>query len=113
MSVHERIRRVAPFLELDRDPYLILNNGKLYWLQDAYTTSAHFPYSQSHSGINYIRNSVKILVDAYEGSVDMFVADEEDPVLNVSMPIFPDLYQPLAALPERLEYHIQYPHDTY
>lgn len=112
-SVQERIRRVAPFLELDRDPYLILNNGKLYWLQDAYTTSSHFPYSQSHSGINYIRNSVKILVDAYEGSVDMFVADEEDPILNVYRSIFPDLFQPLEALPEGLEYHFRYPQDMF
>lgn len=112
-TIRERVRRITPFLELDRDPYLVLRNGKLYWIQDAYTTSSHFPYSQRHSGINYIRNSVKIVIDAYEGSVDFYVMDEEDPVLAVYRSIFPNLFRSLDELPDGLEAHFRYPQDLF
>lgn len=112
-SVQERINKITPFLQLDRDPYLVMSNGKLFWIQDAYTTSSHFPYSQSQQGINYIRNSVKIVVDAYEGTVDYFIIDEEDPVLKVYETIFPDLFQPSSDLPAGLEDHLRYPQDLF
>lgn len=112
-SVQERIQRITPFLTLDRDPYLVTRNGKLYWIQDAYTTASHFPYSQSYRGINYIRNSVKIVIDAYEGSVDYFIVDEEDPVLAVYDSVFPDLFKPLSELPDGLENHFRYPQDLF
>ena len=113
-SVQERINRITPFLTLDRDPYLVLNDGKLYWIQDAYTTSSHFPYSQRYrNSFNYIRNSVKIVVDAYEGSVDYYIIDEEDPVLEVYDTIFPDLFKPLSELPDGLESHFRYPQDLF
>lgn len=112
-SVQERIQRITPFLRLDRDPYLVMSNGKLYWIQDAYTTSTHFPYSTTKRGVNYIRNSVKIVIDAYEGTVDYFIVDEDDPILQVYDTIFPDLFQPLANLPEGMEAHFRYPQDLF
>lgn len=112
-SVQERINRITPFLKLDNDPYLVVNNGRLVWIQDAYTTSSHFPYSQRYRGQNYIRNSVKIVVDAYEGTVDYYVVDEDDPVLGVYRSIFPDLFKSASDVPDGLENHFRYPQDLF
>lgn len=112
-SVQERIRKITPFLQLDNDPYLVKSNGQLYWIQDAYTTSEFFPYSQKYRGVNYIRNSVKIVVDAYNGTVDYYVIDENDPVLKVYDDIFPDIFKPLEELPEGLKEHFRYPQDLF
>jgi uncharacterized protein len=113
-SVQERINRITPFLRLDRDPYLVLFEGRLVWIQDAYTTSSHFPYSQQYrNGINYIRNSVKIVVDAYDGTVDFYVVDEEDPVLQVYNSLFPNVFKSLDKLPEGLDAHFRYPQDIF
>lgn len=108
--IQERVERIAPFLEMEDDPYLVLDEGKLYWIQDAYTTSPHYPYSEPYNNqYNYIRNSVKVVVDAYNGSVDFYVSDEEDPVLNVYRDIFPDMFQPIDDMPGGLRQHIRYP----
>jgi uncharacterized protein len=113
-SVQERINRITPFLRLDRDPYLVLYEGRLVWIQDAYTTSSHFPYSQQYrNGINYIRNSVKIVMDAYDGTVDYYIVDEEDPILKVYDSIFPGLFKSLDELPEGLDAHFRYPQDIF
>lgn len=113
-SVQERIRKITPFLQLDQDPYLVLNNGRLFWIQDAYTTSSHFPYSQRYqNGFNYIRNSVKIVVDAYEGTVDYFIIDEEDPVLDVYDSIFPGVFKSMDELPDGIESQFRYPQDLF
>lgn len=112
-SVQERIRKITPFLRLDRDPYLVKQDGKLYWIQDAYTTSSHFPYSQSYQQINYIRNSVKIVVDAYEGTVDYYMIDENDPILNVYASIFDELFKPASEIPDGLAEHFRYPQDLF
>ncbi len=113
-SVQERINRITPFLQLDNDPYLVLNEGKLYWIQDAYTTSSYFPYSQRHrSNVNYIRNSVKIVVDAYEGTVDYYMIDEQDPILQVYHTIFPDLFKSTAELPQGIDENFRYPQDLF
>lgn len=112
-SVQERVRKITPFLRLDSDPYLVKRSGKLYWIQDAYTTSSYFPYSESYEGINYIRNSVKIVIDAYEGTVDYYMVDENDPILNVYASIFPDLFKPFSDLPEGLTNHLRYPQDLF
>lgn len=113
-SVQERINKITPFLRLDSDPYLVLNDGQLYWIQDAYTTSEHFPYSERYQGrYNYIRNSVKIVVDAYNGDVNYYVVDEEDPVLKVYREIFPDAFKPLNELPSGMEHHFRYPQDLF
>ncbi len=105
-----RISYIAPFLHLDPDPYPVLHNGRIVWIVDGYTTSEHFPYSQrSGDGINYIRNSVKVVVDAYSGQTDFYVADPDDPVIKTWERIFPLLFKPLAALPSDLRAHIRYP----
>lgn len=112
-SVQERVRKITPFLRLDSDPYLVKRSGKLYWIQDAYTTSSYFPYSESYRGVNYIRNSVKVVIDAYEGTVDYYMVDENDPILNVYASIFPDLFKPFSDLPEGLKNHLRYPQDLF
>jgi uncharacterized protein len=117
-SVQERVGRIAPFLLLDRDPYLVLSEGKLYWIQDAYTTSDHFPYSKPQSrslgiGLNYIRNSVKVIVDVYEGSVRFYVMDPDDPVLGVYRKAFPGVFRELGELSQDLTRHLRYPEDLF
>ena len=113
--IQERIRRIAPFLRLDRDPYLVVNDGRLIWLQDAYTISDSLPYSQlSRPGnINYIRNSVKIAVDAYDGNPVFYIADPKDPIVLTYQRIFPTLFQPMESMPATLRKHIRYPEDFF
>lgn len=110
-NILDRVRMIAPFLSYDPDPYLVIHAGRLFWIIDAYTTSQHFPYSTPHdpTGINYIRNSVKIVVDAYEGTVDFYQVEQEDPIANTLRAAFPGLLQPLSAMPEGLRAHIRYP----
>jgi len=113
--IQERIGRVAAFLALDRDPYLVVNNGRMIWVQDAYTTSGAVPYSQltQQDGINYIRNAVKITVDAYEGTPTFYVSDPDDPLIRTYQRIFPTLFQPLEAMPAGLREHLRYPEDLF
>jgi len=113
--IQERARTIAPFLRLDHDPYMAIVGGRLYWIQDAYTTSADFPYAQlsSDRSLNYIRNSVKIVIDAYNGTVDFYLADAADPVAATWQRIFPDLFKPLAQMPPELQKHIRYPEDLF
>lgn len=113
-SVQQRINKITPFLQLDNDPYLVLNQGRLFWIQDAYTTSSYFPYAQRYRNrFNYIRNSVKIVVDAFHGTVHYYVVDEEDPVLKVYQNLFPDLFRPLDEIPGGLDAHFRYPQDLF
>ena len=113
--LQERITRVAPFLRLDRDPYLVVSDGRLVWLQDAYTTSDALPYSQRNrrGGLNYIRNSVKVTVDAYDGTPIFYVADPQDPILRTYQRIFPTLFHPLDTMSEGLRQHLRYPEDLF
>lgn len=110
-SVKQRVEEIAPFLHYDNDPYLVLSDsGKLYWIQDAYTESSNFPYSESYQGeFNYIRNSVKVVIDAFNGSVNFYVVNKEDPVLKVYEKVFPEIFKPLSAMPASLRQHIRYP----
>lgn len=113
-SIQERIHRITPFLQLDEDPYLVLHDGNLVWIQDAYTTSSHFPYSQKYGdNLNYIRNSVKIVVDAYDGTVDYFIVDENDPVIQVYNDIFPGVFKNRDEIPDGLAEHFRYPQDLF
>jgi hypothetical protein len=114
-AVQDRVRTIAPFLVLDRDPYLVVSNGRLFWMQDAYTTSSYFPYAQPLPGrdLDYIRNAVKIVVDAYNGTVDFYLVDSSDPVAATYQRIFPDVFKPLSAMPEDLQRHIRYPEDLF
>ncbi len=110
-NILERVRTIAPFLIFDKDPYLVLSDGgRLVWMIDAYTTSGRLPYSTPIDGnTNYIRNSVKTVVDAYDGSVKFYVSDPADPVLKVYSGIFEGAFAPLDAMPEDLKRHIRYP----
>ncbi len=117
-SVQERVSKIAPFLSLDRDPYAVLSNGKLYWVQDAYTTSDRFPYSAPYSGdagsdLNYIRNSVKIVVDMYDGTVSFYVMEPSDPVLAAYRRAFPGVFKDLSRLSPDLKGHLRYPEDLF
>ncbi|MFC1942457.1 UPF0182 family protein [Chloroflexota bacterium] len=109
-NIVERVTRLAPFLTLDSDPYLVVNEGKLFWIQDAYTTTNRYPYSQPFgNGINYIRNSVKAVIDAYNGSVTFYVTDPEDALIRTYQAIFPDLFVPADQMPDSLRVHLRYP----
>ena len=115
-SIRDRVEKIAPFLRLDRDPYLAISDGRLYWIQDAYTSSDWFPYANPElgsGGLNYIRNSVKIIIDAYDGTVAFYVADAADPIVVTYLRIFPSLFRPLDAMPPDLKLHIRYPEDLF
>jgi uncharacterized membrane protein (UPF0182 family) len=106
----QRIARIAPFLQYDPDPYLVISNGRLSWMQDAYTTTRQYPYSTpAANGINYIRNSVKATVDAYHGTVAFYLIDETDPMARTLQRIFPTLFRPLADMPDDMRTRLRYP----
>jgi uncharacterized protein len=105
---------VAPFLRLDHDPYLVVADHRAIWLQDAYTVSDALPYSQAdRDGVNYIRNSVKIALDAYDGTVTFFMADPADPLVRTYARIFPTLFRSMDAMSPSLRQHIRYPEDLF
>ncbi len=135
-NIRERVKTLAPFLHFDSDPYIVLANGRLYWIIDAYTVSAHYPYSEplrsagmapdaqsvpgggrfsrdfhGLAGVNYIRNSVKAVVDAYEGSATFYVYEPDDPVIRVWRKAFPELFKDKDRMPEALRAHVRYPAD--
>ncbi|MGH6877454.1 MAG: UPF0182 family protein, partial [Rhizomicrobium sp.] len=114
-NIQERVSAIAPFLSLDHDPYIVVSGGRLYWIQDAYTTSSWFPYARRMQGdeTNYIRNSVKIVIDAYNGTVDFYVSDPADPVVETFRRIFPALFKPFSAMPPDLVAHTRYPEDMF
>ena len=113
-NVRDRVAVLAPFLTFEQDPYIVLgDDGRLSWMMDAFTTSDNYPYS-SHYGlnnnaINYMRNSVKVVVDAYDGTTTFYVFDPEDPILAVYRRIFPSLFKDAAAMPADLRKHVRYP----
>ncbi len=112
-TVQERVRAIAPFLEYDYDPYPVILDGRLYWLQDAYTVSDMYPYSRPAGDLNYIRNSVKVVVDAYEGTTTFYLIDPEDPVAQTYARIFPGLFRPVAEMPAGLRAHWRYPEELF
>jgi uncharacterized protein len=135
-EIRERVKNLAPFLTFDADPYVVLVDGKLYWILDAYTTSNYYPYSEpfagfepngknqpirerkmahgstaSLAGANYVRNSVKAVVDAFNGSVSFYVFEPEDPIIQVWQRIFPGLFRAREKMPDGLRAHVRYPRD--
>ena len=114
-NIQDRVSEIAPFLSLDADPYIVIGeDGRLRWIQDAYTTTDRFPYSQPHSsGMNYIRNSVKIVMDAFDGTVDFYIVDDSDPIIRVWEKIFPELFRPGSEFPADLREHWRYPQDLF
>ena len=117
--IGKRTSAIAPFLDYDGDPYMVVSKGKLYWIQDAFTTSDMYPYSRRSYGrfnnkrLNYIRNSVKVTIDAYTGDVVFYMMDEKDPIVKTYARIFPDLFKPFIEMPADLKKHIRYPKDLF
>ncbi len=112
-NIHERVRKIAPFLRYDSDPYIVVNNNQLFWIQDAYTVTDRYPYSAPYDNINYIRNSVKVVIDAYNGDVNYYVFDPDDPIVQTYSQIFPDLFKPMEEMPEGLMNNVRYPEDIF
>jgi uncharacterized membrane protein (UPF0182 family) len=121
--ISERVRKIAPFLTYDQDPYIAIADGRLYWIQDAYTTSNRYPYSSAIAGgtnssitnqsINYIRNSIKVVIDAYHGTTHFYLVDPADPIAQTYARIFPGLLRPLADMPASLRQRLRYPQDIF
>ena len=113
-EIRERVSHVAPFLRFDSDPYITLIDGRLQWIIDAYTTSDRFPYAEpAESGINYLRNSVKVMVDAIDGSMQFYAIDKDEPILATYRKIFPNLFVPQADIPPQVKEHFRYPLDLF
>jgi uncharacterized protein len=120
-AVQDRVAVLAPFLKFDGDPYIVVVDGKLYWILDGFTTSDHYPYSRmppaddqsSLSDINYVRNSVKVVVDAYSGTTTFYQIDSKDAIANTYGSIFPGLFKPFSQMPAGLQAHIRYPRDLF
>jgi len=114
-NIRERVNKVAPFLVYDNDPYIVVSKeGKLFWIQDAYTISKNYPYSTPLRGyFNYIRNSVKVVIDTYSGTMNFYIINPKDPLVKVYQNIFPKLFKPFEQMPEDLKKHIRYPKDLF
>jgi uncharacterized membrane protein (UPF0182 family) len=112
-QIGDRVRLIAPFLSFDADPYLVLADGRLYWMYDAYTTTSQYPYSTPRRDVNYVRNSVKFVIDAYNGTTTAYLADSADPIARTYARIFPTLFHPLSEMPESLRAHVRYPEDIF
>jgi len=109
------VRTIAPFLRYDHDPYLVVSDGRLFWMLDAYTTSNYFPYAKPvrNGSLNYIRNAVKVVIDTYNGATDFYLVDDDDPIAATYGRIFPDLFKPISAMPADLRRHIRYAEDLF
>jgi hypothetical protein len=116
-NIEERVSKIAPFLTYDRDPYLVIAEGKMYWILDAYTSTDRYPYSQplplNGGKVNYIRNSVKAVVDTYDGAIKFYQADLDDPIIKTYARIFPKTFQKLEDMPKGLISHLRYPEDIF
>jgi hypothetical protein len=111
--IAERVRRIAPFLAYDPDPYMAVSQGGLVWIQDAYVTSDRYPYATTAGGVNYIRNAIKVTIDAYNGTTTFHLLDSSNPIARTFGKIFPGLLQPLETMPEDLRTRLRYPHGIF
>ncbi|HEY9289199.1 MAG TPA: UPF0182 family protein [Candidatus Dormibacteraeota bacterium] len=119
-AVQDRVTALAPFLQFDQDPYVVVVNGKIYWILDGYTVTDHYPYSAfspdqggPFAGVNYARNSIKVVVDAYTGSTTFYQIDSHDPLANTYGAMFPGLFKAFSQMPAGLQAHIRYPRDLF
>jgi uncharacterized membrane protein (UPF0182 family) len=114
-NIRERARTALPFLIFDSDPYMVIDaGGRLRWILDAYTATGRYPYAQPlRNGVNYMRNSVKVVIDAFEGSVTAYLADPADPLVRTFAKMFPGIFQPLDSMPADLRAHLRYPEDLF
>lgn len=112
-NVVKRVTTIFPHIKYEDDPYCVTVDGKLYWIVDAYTTSSHYPYSEPYTGMvggdNYVKNSIKVVVDAYDGTTDFYIVDESDPIAATLKKIYPKLFKDGSDMPEELREHIRYP----
>lgn len=112
-NVAQRVKALAPFLQYDGDPYIVIADGRLYWIIDAYSSSNRFPYSESTYGVSYIRNAVKVVVDAYNGDASFYIVDKSDPLTQSYAAIFPALFRSFDDMPDALKQHIRYPEELF
>ncbi|WP_338040169.1 UPF0182 family protein [Methylocucumis oryzae] len=120
-NISERVQKITPFLQLDKDPYLVITRDRFYWIIDGYTLSNKYPVSKPsvdhfQSGtqeFNYIRNSVKIVVDAYDGDVDYYIVDPKDPLIMAYSNAYPGFFKDIADMPLELRQHLRYPRDLF
>ncbi|MDY5975191.1 MAG: UPF0182 family protein, partial [Anaerovoracaceae bacterium] len=111
-NIEDRVKKIMPYLTYDSDPYMVTAGGGLYWIIDAYTTSADYPYSAKYtdtSDVNYVRNSVKVVIDAYNGDVNYYIVDETDPIAQTLQKIYPKLFKDMEELDDELAAHLRYP----
>lgn len=116
-NIEDRVQKIMPYLQYDKDPYIVTDNGRLYWIIDAYTTSTQFPYSEpydvANTKTNYVRNSVKVVIDAYNGDVNYYVVDKDDPIAVTFQKIYPKLFKDFSEMPEGIKQHIRYPAELF
>ncbi len=112
-NIKERTEKALPFLKFDSDPYMIIADGELKWIRDAYTVSDNYPYSAEVDGVNYMRNSVKVVVDAYDGDITAYVMDKNDPLIQTYASIFPEIFRSGKEMPEAIKDHVRYPEDLF
>ena len=112
-NIKERIATAVPFLRQDADPYMVIARGRLWWIADLYSTSDRYPYSTPEGDLNYVRNAVKVVIDAYNGTMRLYVANDVDPLIKAYAQIFPDLFEPMSDMPQELIEHVRYPEDLF
>ncbi len=117
-KITERVKEIAPFIEFDSDPYLVIDEGRLFWMMDGYTSTARYPYSSpiinaKNQRVNYIRNSVKAIIDAYNGTTTFYLAEPKDPIALTIANVFPKLFHPMSDMPAGLRAHVRYPEDIF
>ncbi|KMT22416.1 UPF0182 family protein [Clostridium cylindrosporum] len=112
-NIVERVNKIAPFIHYDRDPYLVASNGKLYWIINGYTTSNKYPYSEMYGNVNYVRNSVKAVIDAYDGTVDFYLDDNSDVIASTISKMYKGLFKDISKMPEDLKDHLRYSEDVF
>ena len=124
-SIADRVRKAAPFLKYDSDPYAVLYNGKILWVEDAYTVTSRYPYAQQantdrlsassglNASFNYVRNSVKVVIDAYDGTMKFYVVDQSDPIIQTYEKAFPELFTQGSQMDPGLKAHMRYPEDLF
>lgn len=112
-NIMDRVRKIAPFINYDQDPYLVSANGRMYWVVDAYTYTDKFPFSENYRGINYIRNSIKVIVDAYDGTVDFYISDKTDAIAKTISKMYGNIFKDMSEMPEELKAHMRYSEDVF
>ncbi len=112
-NIERMVKKIAPYIDYDSDPYMVVADGKCYWIIDGYMTSSNYPYSQKFGSVNYLRNSVKAVIDAYNGKVDFYISDKSDPLISVYSAIYKGLFKPIEQMPAGLKSHIRYPEDMF